>query len=41
MSKNEKYEMEDQNNDAVVQESEVDPTVKKLKTIGYKHLMIF
>ena len=35
MSKNEKYEMEDQNNDAVVQESEVDPTVKKLKTIGY------
>ena len=35
MSKNEKTEMEDQNNDAVVQESEVDPTVKKLKTIGY------
>jgi tetratricopeptide (TPR) repeat protein len=35
MSKNEMNEMEDQNNDAVVQASEVDPTVKKLKTIGY------
>lgn len=35
MSEIEKSEMEDQNNDAVVQASEVDLTVKKLKTIGY------